>query len=58
MMFYGTDEPLKTYKSYKKETFERKLTKARMLRQSVSESSLKDEDKKALIELLKKELCL
>lgn len=48
MLAFG-ESPPRPYKSYKGEQFNKKLTKARMLINSVGDTSLKPEDKAKLL---------
>ena len=53
MMYSGNYPKTTSYNSYKNEQFAKKLEKMRNLINSVHETSLKDEDKKLLINKIK-----
>lgn len=53
MLCYSSDTPIKSYKAYKNEQFKKKLDKAKNLLNSISETSLKPEDKQKLKEQIK-----
>lgn len=56
MMMPDCTEPLKTYKSYKSEKFNKLISRTKALKNAVNDSSLKEEDKKALLDKMRNEL--
>jgi uncharacterized membrane protein len=50
------ETPLPSYKSYKAQRYEKALSRIKALKQSVIDSSLKEEDKKKLLQKMKEEL--
>lgn len=56
MMMPYVNEKLPSYKSYKAQKFEKAISRIKALKQSVLESSLKEEDKKILIDKMRIEL--
>lgn len=56
MMCPNYNEKIPTYKSYKAEKFEKAIARTKALRQSVIDSSLKEEDKKSLLNRMSKNL--
>lgn len=53
MIFPECNEPVKQYKPYKAIQFNKKLEKARMLINSIDDTSLKPDDKKLLLAKIK-----
>lgn len=53
IIYDGYDYPVREYKPYKNEQFNKKLAKARNLINSVNETSLKKEDKIILLAKIK-----
>lgn len=56
MLAFGSEYQLRPYKPYKNKQFAKKLDKMRALINSVNETSLKDSDKKILLEKFKEML--
>jgi hypothetical protein len=56
MIEWDTIKPIQTYKSYKAEKTHKYLERVRALRRGVFDSSLKDDDKRTLLEQMRKEL--